>query len=297
MEENITETIGKEAATLTLVEIGLGSLLHSLKIPLAGHLLSINQIVILSRSSFKLKSHQSPLKISIIASLLKSLSPAGKKLTPMLALAAQGLLFSFGITLLGINYLGLILAILLSSLWAFVQPILLILLIFGKSMIDVGDHFIHEIQKIFPQAGNVIVWLIIILIIIKFFVTLVLSLMAIKMPDSKFESYQTFLLLQVKERKSSSRSAVLMALRDLFNPLFIATFILTIMFFIFSHASFAQILWALLRPLAVGYIFFYIIRIYPAENLSRQFRRMGLHQLAKSLEFAIATVRNNKKNL
>ena len=97
MEKDNTEEIGKQIASLALIEVGLGSLLHSLKIPLSGHFLSLNQTAFLSRSSFKLNSKKAPLEISLTASILKSLSPAGKKLTPMLAIAAQGLLFYIGI--------------------------------------------------------------------------------------------------------------------------------------------------------------------------------------------------------
>ncbi|MDD4976462.1 MAG: hypothetical protein PHY93_19050 [Bacteriovorax sp.] len=296
MEKDLTESIGKEAAALSLVEIGLGSFLHSFKIPFAGHLLSINQIVILSRSSFKLKSSQSPLKISLIAALLKSLSPAGKKLTPMLALAAQGLLFSLGITLLGINYLGLIFAVLLSSLWAFIQPILFILLLFGKTTIEVADYFIHEFEKVIPHTDKIIIWIVALLIIIKFLMTFVLSIVVIKMSDAKFENYQNFLILKIKERKSSPTSAAWMALRDLFNPLFILTFVLTLLFFVYSNASFAQTIWALLRPMAIGYVFFYVIRVYPIEKLSGYFKRKGFHQFSKSLEVAINAVKKNKKH-
>ena len=38
----ITEEIGLLAASLSLIEIGLGSILHAFKIPLAGHVLALS---------------------------------------------------------------------------------------------------------------------------------------------------------------------------------------------------------------------------------------------------------------
>ena len=48
------EKISAAAALLSLTEIGLGSLLHSFKIPFAGHFLSLNQGFILGKVSITL---------------------------------------------------------------------------------------------------------------------------------------------------------------------------------------------------------------------------------------------------
>ena len=98
---------GFYAGTLSLAEIGLGSLLHGLKIPLTGTFLSINQALFLTRL-VKLNRNQPdartlPFQVSNITALLKSLSPAGKKLLPMLAIASQGLLFTLGTIVFGAN--------------------------------------------------------------------------------------------------------------------------------------------------------------------------------------------------
>jgi hypothetical protein len=76
------EEIGKKAALLSIVEIGLGSFLHAFSIPFAGHFLSLNQGFILTRAAIETNDRRSPGIISAVAALLKSLSPAGKKLTP-----------------------------------------------------------------------------------------------------------------------------------------------------------------------------------------------------------------------
>lgn len=291
MENDNTEEIGKQAAALSLIEIGLGSLLHSFKIPMSGHLLSINQIALLSRSCFKLESRNAALQISLIASLLKSLSPAGKKLTPMLAIAAQGLFYYIGISLAGINYVGLLFAVIIASLWAFIQPVLFIFLLFGKTSMDVAKHFLHEFEKFIPEADKILIWAVIGLVLLKCVVAYYLSLLAIKMSDFQFDDYQKKMLLNIKVKPTANQSVLFLVIRDLLNPLFLISFAMTLLFFIYSNSSMAQIIWGLLRPLAVGFILFYIIRTFPMQNVSQFLHRKGFTQLGKVLDTAIKIIK------
>lgn len=294
MEKDNTEEIGKLAATLSLIEIGLGSFLHSFKIPLSGHLLSINQIAILSRSCFKLNSTRSSLEISFVATVLKSLSPAGKKLTPMLAITTQGILYYLGVTFLGLNTIGLLLAVLLASSWAFLQPILFIYILFGKTSIAVAEHFLHEIEKIIPHAEHILLWTVIGLFVLKCILAYFVSLIAIKMSDENFYKYEEKMLLKIKMKQTSSKSALSLAIGDLFNPLFIISFLMTALFFIFSHSSRAEMIWGLLRPLALGVIIFYVFRVYPVNRLSDFFHRRGFIRIAKMLDHAIRIIRERR---
>lgn len=295
LDSDDTEEIGKQAAALSLIEIGLGSFLHSFKIPLTGHLLSINQIAFLSRSSFKLNSLKAPLQISLISSFLKSLSPAGKKLTPMLAIAAQGIFYYLGLYFFGINYFGLFWAVLMSSLWAFIQPVLFIYLLFGKNSLSVAEYFLHEFEKLSPHANQIILRILIAVILLKLGLAFFFSVFAIKMNDSDFNKYQNKMLLEVKVKTVTEHSAAYMALRDLFTPIFIVSFLMTAVFFVFSHSlSMTQIIWNLLRPLAIGYVLFYLIRVYPAQNLIAFLTRKGFTQLSKILDAAIKKVRETR---
>ena len=296
MENNNIEEIGKQAATLSLIELGLGSLLHSFKLPLSGHLLSINQIALLSRSSFKLKSSSPALQISLVASFLKSLSPSGKKLTPMLAIAAQGVLYYLGLFIFGINYIGLFFAVMTSSLWAFLQPVLFIYLLFGKNSISVAEYFIKELSLIFPRADHFLFWLLLGTIIVKLVIAFFFSLLAIKISDRNFDLYQKRILLNIKMKPSNNHSHAYLAFRDLLNPMFLISFFMTILFFIFSNSTLnhVQIIWWLLRPIAIGFIIFYGIRVYPIENFSLLLHKKGFTQLGKILDIAISEICKNR---
>lgn len=295
LNKDDTEEIGKQAAILSLVEIGLGSLLHSFRIPLSGHILSINQIALISRATFQLKSLKAPLQISIISSLLKSLSPAGKKLTPMLAIAAQGLCYYLGIFFFGINYFGLFFSVLLSSLWAFVQPILFIYLLFGKNSLSVADYFLHEFEKFYPHADQLIIRTLIVFLLLKFILAISISIFAIKMSDSDFNKYQKAMILKIKAKPASNHSAIVLALKDLLNPVFLISFFMTIAFFIFSQSPAMTLnIWIFLRPLAIGFILFYIIRVYSFDKLSSFLLRKGFTQLSKILDTAVNVVKETR---
>jgi hypothetical protein len=290
MDKDNTEDIGKLAATLSLIEIGLGSFLHTFKIPLSGHLLSINQMAILSRSCFKLKSPRVSLEISFVASLLKSLSPAGKKLTPMLAIASQGILYYFGVLFLGTNAIGLLLAILLSSSWAFLQPVLFIYLLFGKTSMAVAEYFLHEAEKIISHPDQIIFWVILGLYFLKCFLAYLASWLAINMSDEKFYKYEKRMILEIKTRPMSKNSDFFLAVQDLFNPLFVLSLLLTGLFFIFSNSTRAEIIWGLLRPCALGLIFFYIFRVYPVNKLSAYLYQKNFIRIAKMLDHTIRII-------
>ncbi len=289
-----TKAIGQQAAYLSLVEISLGSLLHGMKIPLSGQYLSLLQIAFMSRATYKLESSKASLQISLIAALLKSLSPAGKKLTPMLAIFAQGLLFSLGVTLFRINFAGLAIAAILSSLWAFVQPVLIIYLLFGNNLLAVADHFFIQLQKILTFDLKFLWPILIGMVVIKALLALIVCFVAIRMSEKDYLVLQEKLIKKIALRKNSNHHGPLvMALKDLFSPLFLFSFLLTGLFFYYSNDKNSQIIWALLRPLAVGFILFYIIRVYPIERLSLLLEKCGLHTLAESYKEAIKIIKTH----
>ena len=295
-KESIEET-GKAAATLSIIEIGLGSLLHSFKIPFAGHFLSLNQIAFLSRISFKLKSKKSALEISLITSFLKSLSPSGKKLTPMLAIAAQGIFYYLGLFLFGTNYLGLLVAVIFSSLWGFIQPILFIYLLFGKNSVAVAEHFLNEFKNVFPNCESYLIAIVLTFVILKCILAYWISVVAIKVSEERFTIFQNKFNIKVKPKNYKTSANYLMAIYDLLNPTFIISFILTSFFFIFSNSSKSAMIWGLLRPLAIGYIIFYAIRVYPTDRLVAFLRKMGFIKISKTLEYAISIINNRNKDI
>lgn len=254
------DIVGREAGALTLVEIGLGSVLHGLHVPFSGYFLSLNQGFFLSRAVSQVRgapgARTLPMQISVVASILKSLSPAGKKLTPMLAISAQGLCYCAGTLLLGANLAGAIVGSALASMWAFVQPLLLYTILYGQT--------IHEVAGYYLGKFGLWKWLGV-LVLAKALISAGLAVAGFRMSAGSFEAYRQKLILGTSAMEAPGAgalpaSALRGALRDLTRPLFLASIMLTAVFFYFSENSRAEAGWKLLRPVALGFLFFFAAR-------------------------------------
>jgi len=253
------------AALLTLSEVGLGSFLHAFHVPLAGHFLSLNQGVLLVFASRSPEAH--PAKVSLIASLLKSLSPAGKRLTPMLAISAQGALFSIGL-FAGRNSLGIAIGMALLSVWAFAQPLLLAHLIFGKELWDA----LLKIWTDFAQFLSVPVeWgvkALLAIVAIKATLAVALGLVA-WWGGAEFEArYLSKLesLPRLAKPKKDPLPAWKGAFKDLLSPWFLLSLAASCIYLWVSDRA----VWIyLLRPLAIGYLVFWGIRSFPIAKFPR----------------------------
>ena len=273
--------VGRDAAVLSAVEIGLGSVLHAFKIPFSGHFLSLNQSFLLSRATLKnrhaISARILPAQISSIAALLKSLSPAGKKLTPMLAISAQGLLFSLGTVIGGANLLGILLGAIVSSLWAFIQPVMIYYLIYGKTIIHVADYFYEKTREAVSFEKNQLITVLIVVVSAKLVLSVLTALTANFISDESVKNYERTLLkagaarrarqLGVVDERQSLRQKAWLAATDLFNPLFVVSLALTAFFFVAAEAKTATLIWGLMRPIAAGFLIFFVVRALPLERL------------------------------
>jgi hypothetical protein len=285
------EFTGKYAALLSGIEIGLGSLLHSFRVPFSGQFLSLNQGLILSRACHKSRgekwSSRTPSGISNVSAVLKSLSPAGKKLTPMLAIAAQGNLFALGVILFGNNFMGLSFGMFLLSLWAFIQPLMIYLLLFGKNLLFMADYFIDKISKVTPVHEETLIGILVSIIAIKIILGQLVVIASYYLSDQKFKMYETKLLRTKVESSRKNLTPLRGAIKDLMNPLFLVSLILLALFFFFSNSSASTTIWGLLRPLAGGFILFYLVRVMPMEGLSQKLKEGKFKNTGRALEKAI----------
>ncbi|MFT6070811.1 MAG: hypothetical protein ACJAT2_000628 [Bacteriovoracaceae bacterium] len=280
MEENKTEpdsveVIGTTAGLLAATEVGFGSLLHGLKIPLSGQILSLNQGFVLSRSVLK-NSHMNgvrriPAQASLVTSMLKSLSPAGKKLTPMLAISVQGFLHGIGIFIFGPNLFGVLVGMSLLSLWAYIQPLFIYYLMFGEDLIFMGEYYSRKLSKVFNFDPQDVLYILLAVILTKVILSLAVGVAAALIPDIWYGKWEATLLSKINKKKLETSapkgSAIKLALKDLFNPLFIVTYLITISFFYFVKSPFTPTLWIALRPLIVGFILFYLVRRLPLDRI------------------------------
>lgn len=142
---------------LATVEITLGAIFHSARIPLTGYILSLHQAFCLARVSRQEGGMFTSLSTSTTVAILKTLAPAGKKITPMIAIIAQGFLFNMGTLCFGNNLVGQMVGAILLSFWGFVQPLLFATIIFGKDLYGGFEYLQHMIDLYVPGLSLIFV--------------------------------------------------------------------------------------------------------------------------------------------
>jgi hypothetical protein len=200
----------------------------------------------------------------------------------------QGFLFSIG-TIFGINPFGLSLGMILLSFWSFVQPVITYYLFFGEELFNAADFMF---QKSLPYIGiekeNVLMVLIGI-VVLKAAFGVALALFAWKTKGE--DLLQEKLALMAKPRKVQTGSPFVLALKDLTKPLFVFSLILTGLFLRFSNHDYSQIIWYLMRPVAIGFMFFYFSRTLTLDRWLLRLHGGRFQVFAKGCELALAKIR------
>lgn len=277
--------IGIYAGTLALIEGGLGSLLHAWHVPLAGTVLSLNQGMVLSFVTRGHRSHTyvrtAGFQISYITALLKSLSPAGKRLTPMLAIAAQGLLFSVGCCVFGPNLLGVVIGSALLALWGIFQPVALTALAFGltvgpEGMVRIIGYYENMFRFLPFVDSPSLASLVALLIATKVLVASCLAVYAWYGKAQTLERAQARLVSLWQPKLGTAaqehRSLFIKPLAELRKPVFLVPLFLTAVFYWFAEDSLAPALWATLRPLACAYLILLLVHLSPWQKLAEKYR-------------------------
>lgn len=261
----------KRAAQLAVTEIGLGSLGHGFKIPLTGQVLSVNQLAFLLNAVNRDKlSKASVFEISGIAAVLKSFSPAGQKLGPMLSICMQGFLFWTGTAVFGSTLPGQLLGAVLLCLWAFVQPFITLWLIYGNDLIKVGEFYIQRLNEDYAFIATSLIYAVSGLLVLKLVVAIGLVIYSFtKEQEIKLISENKISILISRQwPQGQSKNAFKAALKDLLKPVFLFSFILMLIFVWQFEGPVNQKIWLSLRPLATAFVLFYLLRsAWVAEKL------------------------------
>ncbi len=306
MQENKkVEIIGDYGASLSIIEVGLGSLLHAFHVPFSGVFLSLNQGFILCRAT--ILSRELPdnnwvsYNISNVAAVLKSLSPAGKKLGPMLSLSMQGLLFNLGVISLGTNPVGLCFGMALLSLWAFVQPLITYYLFFGEKLFSAAEYLFEKTLPYHNLKPENLLYIFLALVISKMILACVLAILSWRIRGKTIygKNYDEELIAIAKEKgvrlgesRVSPKNAAWLAFKDLFRPLFLISLAMTGAFLYFSQSDHAQIGWYLLRPVAIGFIFFYVSRTLTIDRWLMRLEKGRFRSFSLGCQTALAKIRH-----
>jgi len=282
-----TERIGRAAAGLAIVEVGAGSLLHAFKVPLSGHALALNQAFFLARF-VRVHPDLAGLRtaggeISVVVALLKSLSPAGKRLTPMLAISAQGVFFSLGTTLFGPNFFGVALGTLALAVWTAIQPFALYYLLYGKELVEAASFYLTKLSALMGWELTNWFWAAGILAAVHAFCALAVAGAAWRLPNEKVAAYERKLLKWSRSQTPAAApirpglyEVCRQVLKDLRRPTFVASIVMTAVFFAFADVPASRVVWGLLRPIAVGAIVFFLLRWIRPEWVATRVKSKSL---------------------
>lgn len=263
LEPSHLKHITEVATQLSVTEIGLGALLHGFHIPFAGHALSMNQGLILAslseRSLGRAEAAKSAIEVSSVAAVLKSLAPLGNTFGPMLSLTMQGLLYAFGVLVLGKNILGQILGLVFLCTWAFVQPIITYGLVFGPRLLKDGQVLFESLCRRFGFSENSWIYFFLFLFLVKITLTIALRLGLISFRYRNLNQLGSQTLLK-KSQASQPNSVLVSVFREMTKPLFLFSMGLTFVFALFAKANPTTLAFIFLRPLAVGFILFLLLR-------------------------------------
>lgn len=119
------------------LEITLGAFIHNLRIPFGGMLLTTIAAFFLTLVAMLYPIKGLLVRMGLIASLCKSLSPGGLIITPMIAIFMEGLLAEIVYRTVGVNIIGAVLAGTLLPLWSFFQKIFGSIIFYGTGLVDI----------------------------------------------------------------------------------------------------------------------------------------------------------------
>lgn len=144
---------GRFGALAGGVEWSVGTGLHVAQLPLRGLVLSSIQSAVLTAAANKLVVKSRTLWVSVISAGLKSLSPSGSRLRPMLAITIQGFLFSLAIATFRWNAFAVFAGGFLCGAWASIQGLALQYFFTGTAFLTVLDTIFQWVVAQFPASG------------------------------------------------------------------------------------------------------------------------------------------------
>lgn len=281
------------ALQLSLMEVSLGSLLHTLHVPCSGFFLSLNQCYVLNRALLSQDSTTPylPIAISNTAAVVKSLSPYGKKCTPMLAISMQGLLFNLGSLVFGQNLLGRCVGSLLLALWPMLQP----LLIYGV----IYSSLFEQLKGMIPLQALLIGY-----VSLHLFLSLAVAFIASFMPANLLERYDNYALSQSRPVKklpapvtdSGFKHTLKGVWKDFTAPFFLLSVGMSALFLYTTLHSLEAFVFVFLRLIAVSLLTFFLVRKLSIAWVASMLNTCSLSTYTPYVEEVLRRMQNPPKS-
>ena len=295
------EKIAVFASINGVTEVGLGSLLHSLRVPFKGHFLALLQNFLLILFGKELRG-RNLFWVVLISSGLKSFSPAGARLMPMFYIFVQGLAFILPVWILGWHLLAVFLGSLLMGQITLVLSLGLDYVRYGRAIFDAYIGGINKLLGMMGIEAQSLLTVIIILVVIKALLSLIV-----------FAAGQFFdfsrLLTKLQRRverlgkgpveyhqRPDLKNSFTGSLGDLINWRFILSFVfMGLLIYFFAGLSTVNFVGVMIRALVLSWFGFLISRRINFEKLVDFLNRHDLSYVATGLKQALAVVESFRR--
>ncbi len=272
-----------------LVEVGLGSFLHSFRVPLKGHTLAYIQTLLMVTFGKSLRG-RGLFRIAALMGMLKAFSPAGRTIRPMMYIFLQGSIFTVPVWLLGWHLLSVILgSILLNGLTLFLS-LFVKYLMFGKSIVTALGNLISTVTDLFGLELDSWLHGILFLFGLKAGIAVLVAVAA-----WYFHLAPWFLSMGrragrfLRPKKTDTGPvtgwrSVRLALRDVFRPMFLLAFLFSLLvIFFFANLTRGELVFLLIRGLTVAFVGFWLFRRINVVQVSDKLRKKFKGDMAVSL--------------
>jgi len=150
-----------------VVEIGLGSVLHAIKIPLTGLVLTAMGLLVALIGRLFVPKRGSTFFIGVIATVLKLFSIGNIIIGPMIGILTEALVAELILDIFPIpTRLSFILAVAGGALWTLIQPFVTGLLIFGRSLLSIWLDTIDAGSRLLGLSSQAALWIVLALILL-----------------------------------------------------------------------------------------------------------------------------------
>ncbi len=295
------EDIGIFSTINGVTEVTFGSTLHAMRFPLKGHILVGLQNFFLVLFGKELKG-RGIFWISLISACMKSFSPAGGRLKPMIYIFLQGVCFSFPVSIFGWNFVSALVGSMLMQIASLCFKFLSAYFIFGTTVFDSYLNGINRILSFLSLPSVSLLGVLLFLLLSKLIVGLFVVVIGYSFDFSKLLFRWRHRVARLEDNceaiseNNSWKQAMLGGLRDMILKRFLLPFIFTLMIiYFFSNLSIQGITSVTIRAFVLSWIAFVISRRINYQRIIGYLNRKELGHIARAMESAVRTVTSFRK--
>jgi hypothetical protein len=272
------ERIGWFGALAGGIEVSAGSVVHGARIPFGGLGMATTQATVLTRAAGPLVDRGRVVWVALLSAAIKSLSPAGQRLRPMVAIAMQGWLYARALKWLGWNRGAVAVGGFLMGAWAGSQGLVMQWLLVGDALAVALNALSAEVAGWFGARAPGLAVLVTCWLCAHGAVVATGTLLSWKRGPPAPSSEQLprwFSGISMPQRRSWA-ATLAQALRDLLRPAFWLPLLLIIAALAWAGQPGETLVWVALRALLIGWILFVVVQRLDLPALPERLRRLGM---------------------